>query len=79
MTAKGGEVTGLIRAGLDARVATALMDLNGGVIGPTALGLGLGLPYVSASSKMMAPLRRLIKAGKAEMVKPGKYRWRYDH
>jgi hypothetical protein len=69
----------LIQAGLEARIANALMAKNGAAVGPTELGLGLGLEYTCASSGVMGPLRRLVKAGKVEYLVKGKYRWRYDH
>lgn len=57
---------------LDEKVLAVLRSRDA-AFGPTEIGLKLGYDYQQASSAMMAPIRRLIAAGRAKLVKKGHY------
>ena len=59
---------------MDDRVLAYLKARPGHDIGPTEIGTYLKFDYGSASSRVMAPLKRLIAAGKVESKRKGKYR-----
>jgi hypothetical protein len=58
---------------LEDRVLAYLKGKPDAAVGPTEIGLFLKFDYGSASSRIMAPLRRLIASGKVKVAGRGKY------
>jgi predicted transcriptional regulator len=58
------------------QVWDALVELynqRGEPVGPTDIGMHLGFPYQSASSRVMAALKQLVQEGQVVRNERGKY------